>query len=299
MDRRWRVRPGGPRGAAREFTQSSALPTPSRATTTPSPTQAVLPRVELAEGFDLLENQFGSPGDRTPMRALNVNTIDEVPDSSWFTNRIGIRAMPVREIVRGANKFDPAETREWDTWTVVGGKGPRGFQPGFRAERPGDPGQVYQLEVDPKDHPRLATGAEFIGGLIYHALGYFVEDVYVLKVHPRNIRISEKATIRDASGSASSPLTISTTFFASLRRTPRAMSTCRPRATTARTWATSRTTAPEVTIRMTSIRMSTAASCARTASSPPGSRTTTPRALNTRNVPVVTDGHTLHPPLRA
>ena len=108
--------------------------------------------------------------------------------------------MPVREIVRGANKFDPAEAREWDTWTVVEGKGPRSFQPGFRAERPGDPGQVYQLEVDPKGHPRLATGAEFIGGLIYHALGYFVEDVYVLKVHPRNIRISEKATIRDASG---------------------------------------------------------------------------------------------------
>ena len=156
--------------------------------------------LELSEGFDLLANQFASPGDRTPRRAVNVNTVDEVPDSSWFTNRIGIRSMPVREIVRGANKFDPIEAREWDTWTVVEGKGPRSFQPGFRAERPGDPGQVYQLEVDPKGHPRLATGAEFIGGLIYHALGYFVEDMYVLKVHPQNIRISEKATIRDASG---------------------------------------------------------------------------------------------------
>lgn len=156
--------------------------------------------LELSEGFDLLENQFASPGDRTPKRAVNVNTIDEVPDSSWFTNRIGARSMPVREIIRGVNKFDPLEAREWDTWTIVEGKGPRSFQPGFRAERPGDPGQVYQLEVDPKGHPRLATGAEVIGGLIYHALGYFVEDVYVLKVHPRNIRISEKATIRDASG---------------------------------------------------------------------------------------------------
>jgi hypothetical protein len=36
--------------------------------------------------------------------------------------------------------------------------------------------------------------------LTYYALGYSVEDVYVLKVHPRNITISEKATIRDASG---------------------------------------------------------------------------------------------------
>jgi hypothetical protein len=156
--------------------------------------------VELSEGFDLLVNQFGSPGDPTKIRARNVNTIDEVPDSSWFVNRIGARAMSIGEIVRGANTFDPVEAREWDRWTIVSGKGPGGYQPGFRAERPGDPGQVYQLEVDPKDHPRLATGAEFIGTLIYHALGYHVQDFYVIKVHPRNITISDKATIRDASG---------------------------------------------------------------------------------------------------
>ena len=65
---------------------------------------------------------------------------------------------------------------------------------------PGDPGQVYQLEVDPVDHPQLATGAELIGTLIYHALGYFVEDVYLIRVDPARITISDKATIRDASG---------------------------------------------------------------------------------------------------
>ena len=31
----------------------------------------------------------------------NVNTIDEVPDSSWFTNRIGTRALTADEVVRG------------------------------------------------------------------------------------------------------------------------------------------------------------------------------------------------------
>jgi hypothetical protein len=156
--------------------------------------------VELSDTFDLLENTFGSPGDATATRALDVNTLDEVPDSSWFTNRIGVRPMPIRELVRGGNKFDPAEAREWDRWVVIGGKGPGGRQPGFRAERPGDPGQMYQLEVDPPAYPRLATGAEMIGSLIYHALGFSVEDVYVLTVDPRNITISEKATIRDASG---------------------------------------------------------------------------------------------------
>lgn len=156
--------------------------------------------VELSDYYDLLDNTFGSPGDATAKRALDVNTLDEVPNSSWFTNRIGVRRLSIEEIRRGGNKFDPADARGWDKWVVVAGKGPGGRQPGFRAERPGDPGQMYQLEVDPERWPRLATGAEMIGSLIYHALGFSVEDVYVLKVDPRNITISEKATIRDASG---------------------------------------------------------------------------------------------------
>jgi hypothetical protein len=156
--------------------------------------------VDLSESFDFLENTFASPGTATPARALNVNTIDEVPDSSWFTNRIGVRELSIGELIRGGNKFSPVEAREWETWVVTSGKSPRGRQPGFRAERRGDPGQTYQLEVDPIAHPRLATGAELIGSLVYHALGYFVEDVYVLKVHPRNITISTEATIRDVSG---------------------------------------------------------------------------------------------------
>ena len=40
--------------------------------------------------YDLTYNLFATPR-RIPagVRAQNVNTIDEVPDSSWFTNRIG------------------------------------------------------------------------------------------------------------------------------------------------------------------------------------------------------------------
>ena len=39
--------------------------------------------------WDLAENLFSRPGDPAlDVRAQNVNTIDEVPDSSWFTNRI-------------------------------------------------------------------------------------------------------------------------------------------------------------------------------------------------------------------
>ena len=34
--------------------------------------------------------------------ARNVNALDEVPDSSWFTNRLGRRPMTAEEIARGA-----------------------------------------------------------------------------------------------------------------------------------------------------------------------------------------------------
>jgi hypothetical protein len=153
--------------------------------------------LELSESYDFLLQTFASPADRGSIRAVNVNTLDEVPDSSWFTNRIGVRDLPLSEVVRGPNKFERLDAEDW---VVVRGKSPGGFQPGFRAEHPGDPGQVYQLEVDPVDHPQLATGAELIGTLIYHALGYFVEDVYLIRVDPTRIKISDKATIRDASG---------------------------------------------------------------------------------------------------
>ena len=73
----------------------------------------VKPR-DLSEGYDFLSNTFGEPGERRPIPALNVNTIDEVPDSSWFTNRIGHRAMSIAEIVRGPDIVDLARCRRMD-----------------------------------------------------------------------------------------------------------------------------------------------------------------------------------------
>lgn len=153
--------------------------------------------LDLSEYYDFLENTFASRGDRTPIRALNVNTLEEVPDSSWFTNRIGRRPMSAQEIVRGP---DRVERLEIEKWLIVRGKSPGGLQPGFLAVDPANPSQLYQLEVDPPANPEMATGAEVIGTAFYHALGYNVVDVYLVDVDPKRITISDKATIRDASG---------------------------------------------------------------------------------------------------
>ncbi len=153
--------------------------------------------VDLDDYYDFLENSFGSPGDRSRIRALNINTVDEVPNSSWFENRIGRRDLSIDELVRGP---DRPNARFGTEWTIVRGKN-RGFHPGFRAIDRSDPsGTVYQLEFDPPRNPEMASGAEVIGAAFYHAFGYYTSDVYLAEIDPAALQISPKATIRDANG---------------------------------------------------------------------------------------------------
>ena len=89
-----------------------------------------------------------SPSTRSSSRAtgatsaaMNINTIDEVPDSSWFTNRIGRRLLPIDEIVRGPNQL---ETVDITGWPIVQEK-ERGHHSRLshrRSRRPSLPGQV-------------------------------------------------------------------------------------------------------------------------------------------------------------
>src|ERR1700741_1120887 len=43
--------------------------------------------IEDTNGYDFIVNTFSNRGERRDVRAQNVNTVDEIPDSSWFTNR--------------------------------------------------------------------------------------------------------------------------------------------------------------------------------------------------------------------
>jgi hypothetical protein len=147
--------------------------------------------IEDTNGYDFVVNTFGNPGERRDVRALNVNTVDEVPDSSWFTNRIGRRDMAVAEVVRGPDRTDRLSL---DGWVVTGGKG-SGVQPGFRMTDP--QGQLYQIEVDPVANPEMATGAEIIGTAFYHAIGYNVVEVYPAEIDRASLVLSDKAMIRD------------------------------------------------------------------------------------------------------
>ena len=58
---------------------------------------------EIDLQYNTLANLFSWPGDQTPnIRAQNLNTIDEVPDSTWFPRTgWGLYPITVDELVKG------------------------------------------------------------------------------------------------------------------------------------------------------------------------------------------------------
>jgi hypothetical protein len=144
---------------------------------------------------DLLLNLFTNPGDLTPnVRAQNISTIDEVPDSSWFINRIYARPVSLEELRRGPNTMEgPAPGR----WTVIRPKG-AGIAPGFivRDEK----GEVWFLSFDGKGHPRAATAAIAVACRLFWGLGYYQVESYISNVRLENLAMSPDARIRTLSG---------------------------------------------------------------------------------------------------
>ena len=145
--------------------------------------------------YDLAYNLFVTSR-RAPknVRAQNVNTIDEVPDSSWFTNRIGARPLPVEEVIRGPVQGpapDPA------TWTVTREKS-SGDAPGFTATDA--KGQTFFISFDAPVNPDGATGALVIATKIFWALGYNQVEYFLTDFRPEAVKIGDKATKRRPSG---------------------------------------------------------------------------------------------------
>src|SRR5215212_3488654 len=67
---------------------------------------------DLSKSYDFVANTFSDTvQSRGP--ALNVNTLGEVPDSSWFTNRLGQHDLSVDEVVRGPNTVDGPAPGMW------------------------------------------------------------------------------------------------------------------------------------------------------------------------------------------
>jgi hypothetical protein len=145
--------------------------------------------------LDLLINLFGEPGDRTPnVRARNINTIDEVPDSNWFTNRILAHPVSADEAARGPlTGGGPAP----GTWTITHPK-ETGFAPGFTMRDAA--GQMWFVSFDAHGQPEAATGAILVANKIFWTLGYWQVENYLITVRPETLEIAETALFEPPSG---------------------------------------------------------------------------------------------------
>ena len=145
--------------------------------------------VELATAWDVVEHSFWHRPSGPAPPAVNVNTLGEVPDSSWFENRIGAREMSIEELVRGPNQVaGPAP----GPWTITAGKS-QGITPGFTIRD--DRGDVYFLKFDPIPYPNLSTAADVIGTKFFHAIGYFVPENYIAYFRREQLVIAPDAKV--------------------------------------------------------------------------------------------------------
>ncbi len=153
---------------------------------------------EQSQMYELFFNLFVNSGrEASGLRAMNINTIDEVPDSSWFTNRIGTRAITTAEITRGANVGAPPDPSKW----VLTREKTSGAHPGFTATDA--KGETWFLEFDPIPYPEGATAAVAIATKIFWALGYNQVESFVTTFDPKNASIDPKATLRRPNGKRS------------------------------------------------------------------------------------------------
>jgi hypothetical protein len=129
-------------------------------------------------------------------RAGNINTIDEVPDSSWFTNRVGVEPVTPEQVARGANSEAPPASERW----VVFRAKTAGTNPGYTARDAS--GRTWFLHFDSQDFPEGESGAIEVMTRLFWALGYNQVQTFITTIDPARVQIEPQLRIQRPSGEA-------------------------------------------------------------------------------------------------
>jgi hypothetical protein len=114
-----------------------------------------------------------------PYEALNVDRFDEVPNSSWFTNRNQVAPLSLEAVRQGASLTGGPDTTA--PWQVVSLKS-AGVTPGMTVID--GRGDRYIVKFDPPDFPELPSAAEVVVSRLFHAAGYNVPENYIAYLSP-------------------------------------------------------------------------------------------------------------------
>jgi len=130
---------------------------------------------------------------RPGSEAINVNALDEVPTSSWFTRRAGTMPLTRDDFFEGACKGRPPLSTD-EKWTVTKAK-PNGANPGFMIKVKDGRKFLVKFEVDQVER---ASSADTIGSRIYYAAGFHTPCNAVVFMRPDILEIDPKATTEEA-----------------------------------------------------------------------------------------------------
>ena len=166
---------------------------------TPRPVKQVATR-EVDDIYDFLENMYVTPKherkeERVPHPAGNTNTLGEVPDNTWYTNRNYFHRMSIEELQRGPGNSTPPDPNS--PWRIMSAKSD-GVQPGFVIEDRHK--NKYLLKFDPPQYPELTSGPDVIGSKIFYALGYNTPENYIVRFRRDNLEIGGGVMYHDSSG---------------------------------------------------------------------------------------------------
>jgi len=154
---------------------------------------APVPMFDLSKSYEFVHETFGESV-KSWGPAMNVNTLGEVPDSSWFTNRIGVRDLSIDELVNGPNQVDGPAPGMWR----VTGRPDSGITPKFTIKD--SRGDTYMIKLDPARNPELPSSVEVISTKIFHALGYWVPEDNIVTFDIAQLEVAPGAKIRTDSG---------------------------------------------------------------------------------------------------
>jgi hypothetical protein len=161
----------------------------------PPRSRTVLPELHYLDGYESLLTR---PLElRRARRALGVNALDEVPDSTWFTSRIGVRDLTPDEIRRGPAVVGSPEPHK--PWTIhstkIGGAAVGFIMTDARGEK-------FLLKLELPGHPEVETGAAAVANRLLWAAGYNVPEDHVVYVRERELVLAPDAKIKDVFGRA-------------------------------------------------------------------------------------------------
>lgn len=128
---------------------------------------------------------FGGPP------ARDVNRLGQVPDSTWFENRIGRRDYSVEEVFAGAAAGSGLAS---GPLTVISGK-LEGVSAGFVVRDTA--GDTWYLKLDHPAFPELSTSAEVITSRLLWLAGYRVPAMLVTDIERSRFVLAPQARTKD------------------------------------------------------------------------------------------------------